>query len=220
MILSHALRAVRKVPSVSYITTIDNATDLTTYTFTAANIGGPGLIVVAAHTERSGTVTISSASIGGVSSTINRQETSTLTGGVCVCGGLFSSVITSGSTADIVITFSAQVLRCGIAIYRITDYTSATPVDTIGQTNTTASGLSGDINNVRRNDVIIGAYVTGVTQLVTWSNITERYDQSIGGEATQESGGDAISTVNNSYTISTSHTSSNQGLVLLGAAWR
>jgi hypothetical protein len=221
MILSHALRAVQKasaIPiSVDYQTVVDDSADRTTYTFSNVSIGGAGLIVVASHTEGAG-VPLVSMTIGGVSATIDVQVSSAT--GTRTNTAICSAVITSGSTATIVVNYTGVVARCGIAVYRVQNYTSVTPVTTASNSANSGTGLSATLNSLSVNDAVIAAYTTGDNNAITWTNITERYDQSVGGEQSRESGGNATVGSSGNYTVTTSNTNSTQGITLVAAAWR
>lgn len=202
----------------NYIANIASSADASSYTFTNAPIAGAGLIVVVAHTE--GVNSVSSATIGGVSATINAQV---ISGGVTqkTNTAIFSAVIGSGSTATIVVNYGGTQARCGIAIYQVTGYSSTTPVTTVTNSAASGTGLSATLNSLSVNDAVIaGCTVGDGGNAVTWTNIRENYDNEIAGENAQQSGGNAIVGSSGNYTITTSHSSSGDGNTLTAAAWR
>jgi hypothetical protein len=219
--LSHFLRAATKVKvNATYITNLGFNTAASSYTVTNASIGGAGLIVCVVHTEGGIAATLTSATIGGVSATINTQVTSPI-GTVQVTTAIFSAVITSGSTATIVANYSGgPFARFGIGIYQVTGYSSVTPVTTATNSATSGTGLSATLNSLSVNDVVIAGYTTGSTNAITFTNITERYDNDIGGSNTRQAGGNAVVASSGNYTITTSNSNSSQGIALATAAWR
>lgn len=114
----------------NYIGTTTNSAGLTTYTFSSANIGTASsdrLVVVAIHLASSGSRTISSVTIGGNSATVN---TTTNVGSVNGITTVFAYLnVTTGTTANIVVTASGICLACAIDVYTLTELSSFTPTD-------------------------------------------------------------------------------------------
>lgn len=209
------------IPTVTYVTLVDNATAQTTYTFTDASIGAPGLIVVAYHTEVQGSTprTFVSATIGGSAATsvVTRAQT----GVNSTTTGLISRRITSGSTATVSITMSGACLRARIAIWSINNNVSDTAFTTASAGAASGTGLSLTLNSVPANAVGMVAQTNGVENTaITWTNATERYDSQIGAGATQASGADFFTTASGNRTITTTHISSSQALSAAAAVWR
>lgn len=231
MLRSHGLRAaaVKSVaagPSVTYQTYVDSGTGAQTYTFNNVSIGGPGLIVVTVHAESnlSSSGTISSATIGGVSATLVQNVTFSSNSAQNTYAGIISAVITSGSTATIVINFGGgqNYNRCAIGVWRIQNYSSSTAsVSTNAGTTTSASSSNLTLSSVPNNSVIVSGVTIGTNGLrVTWTNITERFDGDIASSLTGVSGGDATATSTGNYSITATYSgSSAQGTALVAAAW-
>jgi hypothetical protein len=211
----------RPTPFFEYVQTLQNATSLTTYTFTNANINGPGLIVVGYHQERASTTasTLSSSTIEGSAAT--SAVTRAQNGSTSVTTGLIYHRIASGSTATIALTFSAAPSRCRIAIWRINDNVSDTPFTTANDGAASGTGLSVTLNSLPVRSVGIAVQTNGTNGTsMTWTNATERYDLLIGtGTTTQASGADFITSQTENRTISTSHSNSAQAIGIAAAAW-
>lgn len=124
--------------------TLDNS-NLTTYTFTAKNIGAAGagrVIALAIQTRPSGIGTprtISSVTANGNAMTAGPTLTSGSNGGATI--GIYYLTITTGTTADFVVTFNAGTQNCAIATYRLFPV-SSTPVDTATAGGTTPQTLA------------------------------------------------------------------------------
>jgi hypothetical protein len=208
-------------PEITYVTFIDDATAQTTYTFTNASIGAPGLIVVAYHAEVSSATarTFVSATIDGNAAT--SVATIAQNGVTSTTTGLISRRITSGSTATVSITMSGACLRARIAIWRINNNISDTAFTTSTAGAATGTGLSITLNSVPANAVGMAAQTNGTNDTpLTWTNATERYDSVIGsGATTQASGADFVTTASGNITITTSHASSAQATSLAAAVW-
>jgi len=210
------------LPTVTYVTLVDDLTNQTTFTFTNASIGAPGLIVVGYHTEITGTTarTFVSATIGGSAATsvVTRAQT----GVNSTTTGLISRRITSGSTATVSITMSGASLRARIAIWRINNNVSDTAFTTATAGASSGTGLSATLSSVPVNAVGMAAQTNGTDNTpMTWTNATERYDSIIGvGSTTQAAGADFFTTASGNRTITTTHISSSQAISLTGAVWR
>lgn len=195
------------------------------FTFNSASIGGPGLIVLGISVEGSNAVyTLSSV-------TVNAAATTTITNSAPVLGGnytsasLFQQVVASGTTANIVVNFSAVVNRLRVGIWRITNYNSASPISS----NTTSNAAGGTSISTTLTAMQIGAAVVGVCTTGdvtphTWTNLTENYDSAIAtsvvGTGTEASGASAINNSTSNLIITTSAASTGQALILTAAAWR
>lgn len=172
--------------ALSFLQGNTSATDLTTYTFSGENLGTAAgdryiIVGVAARAGATGR-SISSITVGGVSATISIQGTQDGAAACCV-GALAIAAVPTGTTGDVVVTFSGGMLRCAIQLYRATGLSSATPSDT-------DSDVSGAANPTVNLDVpaggfAIGSGVSGSSSggPVTWTGLTEDYDAQIGGEA-------------------------------------
>ena len=222
MTIMQALLGVQNLPEVTYVTFVESNTALTTYTFTNANIGEPGLIVVGYHAELAAATarTFVSATIGGSAATnvVTRAQNGTSS----VTTGFISRRITAGSTATITITFSAAQTRCRIGIWRINNNNSDTVAVAASVGATSGTGLSMTLNSVPKNSVGIAVQTNGIdTTPMTWTNATERYDSIIGtGATTRTSGADFVSIQAQNITVSTTHTNSTQAIAATAAVWQ
>lgn len=114
-----------------------DASDLTTYTFSSQSFGDAAsdrvILVTAAWRLSSGDPVISSATIGGVSATIVRQD-HVARGGTAV----LAAEVPTGTTGDVVINFDIANSRCGIKVYRATGISLSSP-NTNGSTDPNTS---------------------------------------------------------------------------------
>lgn len=160
----------------------DNTTQ-TTYTFSTRAIGSAALnravIVGVGGLNVTAGRTISSLTVGGASATsINFQQTSA--GGVFVDVGLYALRVDSGTTATVVITWSAAQVRTMIGVW------AAYGVDSL-----TASATAQSSANPMSASLSIPAGGIGVGFLAdfqgaaapthTWANLTESFDIDVGG---------------------------------------
>ena len=153
----------------------NSTADATAYTFSAQAIGTAAtdrVVVVGIAARQSGsTETISSVTIGGVTATINSQTTDT-TAGMGTIAGIASAVVPTGTTGDVVVTFSSAIIRCAISVYCLTGASGTTATDT-GFDNNSDPGT--DTLNITAGGVAIGASYGGVTSItgLAWTNLQE-----------------------------------------------
>jgi hypothetical protein len=148
--------------------------DQTTYTFSSQNLGSAAAdryIVVCIQSRRaSGTPTVNSVSVGGVSATIVNQVGNT--GSVAA---IAIAAVPSGTSGDVVVTFDSGMLRCAVELYRVTGIGSAAAHD---------SGVSTAAPPSRNMAIPAGGLAVGCAAFsqasgsATWSGLTEDYDTS------------------------------------------
>lgn len=195
------------------------------FTFNSTNISGPGLIVISVSAEGStAAYTVTGVTVNGASATVVSNPTPVL-GGNYTSAGLFQYVVASGTTANIVATFSTTINRTRLGIWRITDYVSTTPIAT-STTNIPGGGTSINttLTSMQKGAAIVGVCTTGDVTPHTWTNLTENFDgaiaSSVVGTGTNASGASGNAVNGNNITITTSAASTGQALILTAAAWR
>jgi hypothetical protein len=157
---------------LSFIGSFSNTSDLTTYTFSNVNFGVPSPnreIFVQVIATTSTTRTISSVTIGGVTSTRTINTPSSASSSQTV--GF--ATIPSGTSGNVVITLSGGATACWISVYRVNNRpnigTTETGYSTVTNTNTTAP------INVAANGFLIGniLYTSAPTSVVPDTFIIE-----------------------------------------------
>jgi len=178
-----------------------DATDLTTYTFASQNLGTASsdrVIAVAVSGRQSSARTVSSVTIGGVSATeIGTRGSSQNPLGIWI------AAVPTGTTGDVVVTFSGAMLRCHIVAWAVTG--GATLANASSGTDTaTVTGVTGGF-------IIAAANTTGASTF-TWTNATEQYDAIT--ESFNTSGADAT-TVGSVLVTATPTIASTNGIVVV-----
>lgn len=160
--------AVPAGPTLS-LTANQTATLGSPATFTDAAIGSAAadrLVVVTAlgHNVGGSNRTITSVTIGGNAATVHEQIQS-----VGLSAGVASLVVTTGTTATIVVTWSGALTDTRIVVYTITGLTSTTPHDT--------GDAAGDTMalDIPAGGVAIGiaGEKNGTLGDITWTGLTE-----------------------------------------------
>jgi hypothetical protein len=192
---------------LTFQTHAEDTSNATTYTFAGKAIGTAAadrrVHVAVAGTQ--GTRTVSSVKVH-VPDVATDPTGTTLTQNVSRQDGvttvaLYVGVIASGTTADIVVTWSAGQDRCGIGIWSSTGLTSNSAVDTKAGLATDGAGLN------LTPTTVAGGFLIGVvcdhssgSGLSTWTTATERYDVVLEGATPVHSGAD-YATPGSSVTI-------------------
>ena len=167
-------------PAVSYVSTANDSTNATTWTFTAQPIS-PGFVVVAVTSRIGGNVpsfAFSGVTIGGAAASLlvaknHYNVTSASTTAIEIWG----LTVTSGTTADIVPTVTGGTgVRCGIAVFAATGV-STTPYSTLAaDAGASTTVVTGGLNTVANSVVIAAATGVAGSGTCTWTNLTERLD--------------------------------------------
>ena len=166
--------------ALSFLQSNTDAVDRTVYTFSGESLGAADAdrrIIVAVHSRGIGTTrVISSATIGGQSATIVAQNTNTTSNSTTTA--FLIATVATGTTGDIVITYDAEMLGCGIGVYRVTDITSSTPDDTAVSSADDPTQSTLDV--VAGGFAIACAYVGADDGSYAWTGLsTEDYDTTI-----------------------------------------
>lgn len=220
MLQSQGLRAAYtsgggNAASISYRANYRSTANATSYTFSSSDIGtatGRSIVVVAVHSWRSTSFSVSSVTIGGVSATnVGSAGTQPRT-------ELWYAEGVSGTTGDIVVTMSATTERCLVGVYALYNLRSNTP-----NFSGTSSGLSSGLNrtvNTTVNGVIVGAASANASgRTYTWTGATENYDTVIE-SFNSYSAASGTTTSNTATTVSFTLAGGSTGLSYVLASWR
>lgn len=200
-------------PTVEFIGVTDIGTDGTTFAFNGVSIGSESddrLVVVVIETT---------GTTSGATKTALTLNGNAMTDVHNVVNGFGNQNVayyrlTSGTTADVSITYSGTKNRSSCAIYTVKGQSSDIPLDTDYQT--TAS-LTVDLPKGSAGLFTFGATGTNVT--TTWSGATEDLDQAVGGEGTT-----SISTARElnqtlGYTVTATHSATPGSPVYTATVW-
>lgn len=159
----------------TFLQAASSSSDATTYTFSSQNIGtaaGDRHIVCFSASRGVGTLAVNSVTIGGVSAT-QAAENDRTSGGVTNSASLDIAAVPTGTTGDVVVTYSGGMLRAGISLWRLDDLASATPHDFDGS-SANAPTCALDIPD---DGCAIGGAITAQdTASTSWSGLTENHD--------------------------------------------
>lgn len=161
----------------------------TTYTFLAEPIGTAAAdrrVIIAVHgDDTAATYSISSMTVGGVTTTINSEVGSTTK-----LAAITTTLVPTGTTADVVITFSEAISMCSITVWSAIGMLSNTAIDagTSVADPSTVTLVSGD------NGFGVAAFTGVSANTIVLSGCTERFNSNT--DFTRAAG-DAITTGSN-----------------------
>lgn len=152
-----------------------STSDLTAYTFTAAAIGTAAVgrrVIVCVSGYSGSNPAVSSVTVGGNAATAVVSQIS-----VGQRSAIYIIQVDTGTTADIVVTFSVGCSFCGAAVFAAYNLLSSTATDTGSSTANPATGTM----NISAGGVGVAyaAAYAAASRTFTWAGLTERVDEDV-----------------------------------------
>lgn len=199
-------------PTLTYKGVDDSVTDGTSFSFSSKDIGTADLtrvVIAGLNWQGTGsTMSLISATIGGVSATIATTVTSYWGSAV------FYAEVPTGTTANISGTVSASARRFAVGWWTAINLSSSTPVDADNSEATPSITLTTEADGIA---VFCGVNSASGDNTFTWTNCAERYD--VGwSEDDCYSGADDGATPAGSRTYGFTDPASSESIA--GATWR
>lgn len=165
--------------ALTYVTNVTDSTDQTTYTFASTSIGTASsdrVVVVVIGSRANAARSISSVTVGGNSATA--IATANNSGGGAEIAAIYAVAVPSGTTASIVVTFSAAMLRIAVGVYTLTGTGGAvTAYGTATQTPSGSSPTDSTIDCPANGGILaVNFSNSSATSSTTWTGLTERFD--------------------------------------------
>lgn len=181
----------------TYVTYVSNSANQTTYTFTGTSIGtaSSDRYVIVAFGASDGTAgrTDSSVTIGGISAT--KLAGAYFSGATTRMAAIYMAPVPTGTTADIVVTYSGQVSRMGMSVFSATGIQSTTPRDSFtAQGNASGTLWSTSLTGPNNGFIIGFLFIQDQDTLISWSGITERHENALESLAKLSSASDNFAT--------------------------
>ena len=170
--------AAASAVTLTFTTSAIDATDGTTFTFAGKSLSTAAasrkIVVTIFGASATTTLTISTVTVAGVSATLVKAHQDV--------GGeeyvqIWQAAVPTGTTGDVVVTWSGSVVCCGIGIFAMYDAASAASA-TAGANNTPNPSVS---LSIPANGAAIGVAGGAGTATWTWTNLTENYDAVVEG---------------------------------------
>lgn len=154
--------------TITFTESLFDETQSTSKSFTRMDIGGPGLIAIVVHNRSN--ITISSATIGGVSATIIHNGTPTKI--------MYANITSTGTTADVEFTLSTND-DVALGVFRLQNLTSTTPLRTSSLSALTS--VSYPFGDIPSNACILYGCTNGFAgAFMESSNAIQQYDLASG----------------------------------------
>ena len=183
-----------------------------TVTFSAVSLGTASTtrkIVVGVAKGGGSADSITSVEVGGVSATLVIASG----GGSSAYTELWQAAVSTGTSGDIVVVFSGTTPgRAGIGVYAVYDAASAAY-----DTGNSSADPSTDTINVPANGVLIGCAIQVSGGTFTWTNLTEKYDESFGVSSTQSGAADTFAAAETARSITADGAAAGDSRMVLGS---
>lgn len=183
-----------------------------TQTYTSAPIGTAAsdrYVIVAIAGEDNANTTITSVTCAGNAMTPVVTSNSTRSS-----VGIYILLVTSGTTANIAVTFSASKDASFIGVWSATGLSSATAVGTNTQTsNNTSTSLTAVAGGFAVG--VAGNYGSGAT--CAWTGLTEKFD--LTQSSTRNGTGASDATTGSSINVTANYTSAGTAYTMALASW-
>ena len=160
--------------SITWADSATDSTDLSSYTFSGLEIGSAAsdrwVLVAAGSDDELPT----GVTIGGVAATQCGTGRSNANDG---SASLWRRKVTSGTSADIVVSFGATMSMCAVTVYRVVGAQEIQVASTAGSTADTNGVISASLT-IPSGGVGIGVVMgnAGAANAYTWSGLTEDTD--------------------------------------------
>jgi len=197
-------------PSVTFADHAVDLTSATTYTFTsrALSTAASSRKIVVAIAGYTGTTTVSSVTVGGVSATLVVQKQ---VNAASANAELWIAAVPTGTTGTVVVTWGAGRTGCGIGLYAVYGINPTASNTATASDAATAASITASLN-IPATGVAIAVSTSsqagGVTQ--SWTNLTKNYDEQMEtGSAGYQSGACAVfATTQTGLNITSTYSSS------------
>ncbi|MDZ4818541.1 MAG: hypothetical protein SGJ20_06155, partial [Planctomycetota bacterium] len=169
--------------TISFVSCTTSAANLTTYTFTAHATGTAGTrktIVGVTGEDGTSDFSVDSMTVGGVSAA---EVVDSANASSAIQSALYIIDNPSGTTADIVVTFSEAVTSSAVCVFAAYDISSETAVATASQYQATSANIVLSLD-VSADGVAVGqSAFEGSSQTTTWAGLVENAPESCSAEA-------------------------------------
>lgn len=196
--------------AIAFLQSASDGTNATVYTFASQNLGAAAAdrqIIVGAIGRAETQQTIDSITVGGVTATITIQNGQ----GNNVAGIAIANVPT-GTTGDIVVTFSGAMARAGIGAWR------ADVVSALHDSDTSLAEPP-SVNLDVPVGFAIGVGNENNTASATWTGLTERYDTLIEATSLSTGASDEFAAPETGRTMTCTFAAGGAGPVGVFASW-
>jgi hypothetical protein len=214
-----AYSATTTTPAISHVSNAVDASNGTAYTFSSQALGAAATdrrIVVAVGSAGNTTGTASAVTVGGVSATQVAEYTDSVN-----TSSIWWAEVPTGTTGDVVVTFTGGKSDCGIVCYRLTGADMVLSRATDGTGTSSPEAFSGTVGTPNNAVVIANVMWNGTAQRTTaWTGgVTEDVDQVVEDAALADKMQSTSSTTSSGATViataTPSGTTTNEALTVV-----
>jgi hypothetical protein len=176
--LQLGIMSVKRRPvEINYIGDASDTSNSISYTFSGQSIGTASndrVVLVTVGARQNSAITLSTVTIGGVSAT--QIAYAQFVGSGTEHSAIYAAKIPSGTTADIVVTFTDAALRCAIGVFAMTG-SGVAASDTDSTTSNSSGAFTASVDVPDNGSVLCAAWA-GASGATSWtlSGVTEDFD--------------------------------------------
>lgn len=160
--------------SINFLQCTEDATNLTTYTFSGQNTGTASAdrhtIIGVLAEDGQASYGVSTLTVGGDSATLATEYPAT---SIVQYSAIWILPNTAGTSEDVVVTFSEAVTSVVVCLWQANNLSSSTATDTASASSTWPITLDTDVS---AEGIAVGVCVHGTSASYTWTGLTERED--------------------------------------------
>lgn len=187
---------------ITALATSQNLSNLSEYTFSSISFGSEAadryIVVLIAGTGNGSSRTLDSATIGGEDATILGQVSGTGFANYEFSGALLL-LLPTGSSGDVVLSFSGTMDVCFISVLSVTGLGSLSLFDSASASGTSDPDVSIDIP---ASSPAFGAAFRLISTTASWGGLTERTDGSVSAFFRQSTAYDEFESSESGYSVS------------------
>lgn len=200
----------------SFLASATSGTDLTTYTFSAQTLGTAAgdryiVLVIGGDSSDGASKTVSSVTVQGITATLLSTQYSVERDTMAMA----IVAVPTGTTGDIVVTWSATMRNMGVGWWRVTGLSSATPYDFDGAART-GDGESTAIDIPSSAIAIAGAHCSAPS--LSWTGLTEDFEDINEFSSVTTGGASGTPSAQSAYAISWVVGASERSIII-AASW-
>lgn len=225
IVASNGSVSIIPAAEVTYTDSVSSLTSETVYTFSGRSLGtaSSNRYIIVTIGGATGNRTISSVTIAGVTATEIGQATGQDVGSSAYStSGIYIAAVPTGTTGDVVVTFSSIETGCGIGVYAVTNLKSATPVTVVTQAPTTKIDSVGGTLTTKPGGFVIATVATkdnGVTGW-SWTNATQNYSVLLRSTDRATAGATATTSSDGTVTVSAAPNQPQQQATFVAASFQ
>jgi hypothetical protein len=196
--------AIAVPAAITFADSTASSANQTAYTFSGHAIGTASsdryVVIAISGRDTAATFSVSSVTVGGANCSLAHASAINQTGTGATEIWITDAPFTSGTTADIIVTWSEGIIRMGIGVFALTGANGTASAGSNSGHSPSGTVVSTTIT-IAANGVGVACSQVGEDATAVWVGLTERYEEAMeSGTHTGSSG--AFSTIQSGITVS------------------